>query len=112
MNDFSSFKGRLNRKPFFLRQLILGLFALPISMIIRVPPVFGLQIFLMGLVVGTVISVLIFAQVVKRLHDVDKSGWYSLILFVPLINIAAILALLLLEGSRGTNQYGDDPLLK
>jgi uncharacterized membrane protein YhaH (DUF805 family) len=39
---------------------------------------------------------------VRRMHDVGKSGWFSLI---PIYNI--ILAFT--EGEKGTNQYGDDP---
>ncbi|WP_335966415.1 DUF805 domain-containing protein [Galbibacter sp. PAP.153] len=39
---------------------------------------------------------------VRRLHDVDKSGWFIL---VPLYNII----LLATEGDNGPNQYGPDP---
>lgn len=39
---------------------------------------------------------------VRRMHDVDKSGWYLLIPVYSLI-------LLFTEGTRGNNSYGSDP---
>ena len=47
----------------------------------------------------------------KRWHDRDKSGWWSLIGLVPFIGAIWILVELgILEGTRGPNQYGPDPL--
>lgn len=51
---------------------------------------------------------------VRRLHDSDKSGWLVL-LFVFLTFLLSIIGwvvqavFMLLEGTRGPNQYGDDP---
>ena len=35
---------------------------------------------------------------VRRFHDIDVSGWYTLLLIVPLINILVIIYLLLKKG--------------
>lgn len=43
------------------------------------------------------------AQIVKRCHDVGKSGWW---IFVPLYAIY----LLFVKGEKGPNKYGEDPL--
>lgn len=50
------------------------------------------------------------AVVVRRLHDVDKSGWWYLIFLVPLIGGLLLLYWFVTEGTRGPNQYGPDPL--
>jgi len=42
------------------------------------------------------------AVAIRRMHDVDKSGWFVLI---PIYN----LILACTEGSKGPNQYGVDP---
>jgi uncharacterized membrane protein YhaH (DUF805 family) len=42
------------------------------------------------------------ALAIRRMHDVDKSGWYSLI---PIYN----LILLCTEGTTGDNRFGADP---
>jgi uncharacterized membrane protein YhaH (DUF805 family) len=48
---------------------------------------------------------------IKRWHDRDKSGWWVLIGFVPLIGgIWALIETGILEGTKGPNQYGPDPL--
>ena len=47
----------------------------------------------------------------KRWHDREKSGWWTLILFVPVIGFFWVLIELgMLSGTRGPNQYGSDPL--
>jgi uncharacterized membrane protein YhaH (DUF805 family) len=53
--------------------------------------------------VSVILSLLFsFIQVVKRMHDVDKSGWYF---FVPIYGSSFILK----EGTIGENEYGEDP---
>jgi uncharacterized membrane protein YhaH (DUF805 family) len=42
------------------------------------------------------------AQGTKRLHDIEKSGWWQAVPFYGLW-------LLLKKGMRGPNQYGNDP---
>ena len=49
-----------------------------------------------------IVSIFIIIQCVKRLHDVDKSAFYFL---VPIYNIA----LLILPGTIGKNNFGQDP---
>ena len=47
----------------------------------------------------------------KRWHDRDKSGWWSLIILVPIIGpIWMLVELGILQGTRGANRYGPDPL--
>ncbi len=47
---------------------------------------------------------------VRRLHDVDKSGWWVLIAFIPLIGGLILLFWFCTRGTQGPNKYGDDPL--
>jgi len=49
---------------------------------------------------GTIIPAI--AVGVRRMHDVNKSGWYILIPIYSLI-------LACTEGTTGPNEYGDDP---
>lgn len=63
-----------------------------------------------------IIAVLIFiypalAIYAKRWHDRGKSGWWSLIILVPIIGgIWALVEQGFLRGTDGPNQYGPDPL--
>lgn len=54
---------------------------------------------------------------VRRLHDANKSGWFALsylIMLVPgigeLIGIILMIVIGVLEGTKGENQYGPDPI--
>ena len=47
---------------------------------------------------------------VKRWHDVDKSGWWVLINFVPCIGgLWALIENGFFRGTIGPNQFGPDP---
>jgi uncharacterized membrane protein YhaH (DUF805 family) len=45
----------------------------------------------------------------RRLHDIDKSAWWLLIAFVPLIGVIVLLVFACMEGTRGDNRFGPDP---
>lgn len=62
---------------------------------------------LIGVIVGLIISL---ASSIKRLHDLDKSGWFILLNFVPLVNIWMLIWLWFIKGTSGKNNYGEDPL--
>lgn len=46
---------------------------------------------------------------VRRLHDVERSGWSLLIVVVPLIGVLVLLFLCASKGTDGQNKYGPDP---
>ena len=48
--------------------------------------------------------------VIRRWHDLGKSGWFTLLLLIPLVNLIVAIYLWVKKGDEGPNQYGDDPL--
>lgn len=52
------------------------------------------------------------AVVVRRLHDVGKSGWMFLILLIPIVGFIWILVLLLTDSQQESNNWGDNPKLE
>lgn len=50
------------------------------------------------------------AAAIRRLHDTDKSGWWYLLTFVPVVGGIVLLIFLLLRGTAGSNRFGPDPL--
>ena len=104
---FFSFDGRINRAAFWLGTLIVwvvlivaaGLFARDSS-----------TLFIYGIIAVIAIWPAL-AISIKRWHDRDKSGWWVLIAFVPVIGgIWALVETGFLPGTTGPNQYGPDPL--
>ena len=46
---------------------------------------------------------------IRRLHDVNRSGWWILIAFTC-IGIIPLLYWSIIKGTDGSNDYGDDPV--
>ena len=46
---------------------------------------------------------------IRRLHDLNESGWYVLISFLPFGQLL-ILWLMFKKGTSGINKYGEEPL--
>jgi uncharacterized membrane protein YhaH (DUF805 family) len=49
------------------------------------------------------------AVLVRRLHDIDRTGWWILINLIPLVGTIVLLVFALMPGTPGSNQYGPDP---
>ena len=50
------------------------------------------------------------AVAVRRLHDTDRSGWFYLLIFVPIIGPVVLIVFFIQQGTNGRNRFGDDPL--
>ncbi|MBQ8418643.1 MAG: DUF805 domain-containing protein, partial [Phascolarctobacterium sp.] len=48
--------------------------------------------------------------IVRRCHDLDRSGYWGLLVLIPVVNFFFLLYLLFAKGTEGWNQYGPDPL--
>ena len=72
-------------------------------------PVVG--IVMVGLLVIFALATIIpsLAVQVRRFHDQDKSGWFVLLGLIPYAGGLILFIFMLLEGTRGPNQYGADP---
>ena len=49
------------------------------------------------------------AVVVRRLHDADRSGWWGLLLLLPVIGLIALSVIGLKPGTAGENRFGPAP---
>ena len=62
---------------------------------------------------GVLVTWISLAIAVKRYHDRDKSGWWVLIIFLPVIGgIWYLIECGFLRGTDGNNDYGPDPLAR
>ena len=64
-------------------------------------------------IIGNLYSLAVFLPslgvLVRRLHDVGKSGWFFLIVLIPLIGAIWLLILLFRDGEQGENKWGPNP---
>lgn len=66
---------------------------------------------LAALAIAIVILFFGLAVYVKRCHDRNKSGWWCLLLLIPIVGLVwLIIDLGILKSTEGPNQYGPDPL--
>ena len=107
MNNYVGFKGRASRSEywwFVLFTIIVNFIATAFPSDITPNPtsiIVSLAIFLPSLGV-----------IVRRLHDLGKSGWWILLAIIPIVNligIFVILVFMVMEGEEHTNQYGEVP---
>ena len=111
---FFTSKGRLNRKSYIYRSIFLSLVLSVIQAVLTFASntigalelLFAVLLLVLG-IFGVVASIMMLA---RRLHDLDLSGWWMLLLCVPLINLFFAIYFYFFKGTEGPNQYGDDPL--
>lgn len=109
---FFRYDNRLNRKRYLLRGLALVGIYIVAAMIagtigMMIDEVFGtLLIWLIGLA----IMVPSFMLLIRRLHDLNRPGWWAIGSFIPILNFALSIYVLFIPGTPGPNQYGPDPL--
>ena len=58
---------------------------------------------------GLAVLIPTLAVLVRRLHDIDRTGWWILINLIPLVGTIVLLVFALTPGTPGSNQYGPDP---
>lgn len=46
---------------------------------------------------------------VRRLHDTGRSGWWALLMLVPLVGTLVLFYFALLDSQPGSNEYGPNP---
>jgi uncharacterized membrane protein YhaH (DUF805 family) len=109
----TSYEGRINRAKFWAGVGILFVGAIVATIVDNVIGTtvadlpYGYVYFLYVLIS----LYFVFAIYAKRWHDRDKSGWWSLIALVPIIGgIWLLVECGMLEGTRGLNKFGPDPL--
>jgi uncharacterized membrane protein YhaH (DUF805 family) len=109
INLFSA-KGRIRRRNYFILNLIYTVFIIPI---IAISNYSDNNINFKGQLLIVLICIallLVFIPVtIRRFHDMEYSGWFVLLLFVPLVNLGGGILLLFKDGTIGQNKYGDDP---
>lgn len=110
--DYFSYTGRLNRKIYFIRSLVLVvieciLFVLIDELDTRSDD-FSLILMLLSFILLCIVAD--FMLDMRRFHDLDKSGYFALLSLIPAITPFLYLYLFLMPGTKGANQYGNDPL--
>jgi uncharacterized membrane protein YhaH (DUF805 family) len=97
------FRGRLNRRNFLFGAITISIIS---SLVAKLDPRATMGIF--ELLAGIFSVFFGFSIAVRRLHDINQSGWWSLVALIPVVNFFFVLYLLFVEGT-GKNKFGPSP---
>jgi uncharacterized membrane protein YhaH (DUF805 family) len=107
--NYANFNGRAQRSAFwywalfcFIASIVLGFVDMAIFGSEGVPllqGLFGLATLIPYLAVGA-----------RRLHDTDRSGWWQLLHFIPIIGTIVLIIWMASRGTPGDNRFGPNPL--
>ena len=105
---FFSPSSRINRLRYWAHGALFAfafyaLIAVGAALMALVSPWVGIPILAVAYIGLIVFSVIVMIQ---RLHDLNKTGWFSLLAFVPLANIYLLVILIFFKGTPGRNNYG------
>jgi uncharacterized membrane protein YhaH (DUF805 family) len=104
---YADFSGRARRKEYWMFVLINLIISWSLSLIDYFS---GTTIFsVISLVYSLIVLVPSLGVAVRRLHDVGKSGWYYLLIFLPIIGWIWLLVLFVTEGEQQSNKWGENP---
>lgn len=112
--DYFSYQGRLNRKPYFWRSLLIMFLETVCYIIFDSVWDDDLVSVILLLLSIAVFILCVTADImldIRRLHDVNRSGWFVLLTLIPAVTPFFYLYLFLMPGTDGNNQYGENPLM-
>lgn len=115
-NEIFTTDGRLNRLRYIKYMIILALVAGGSTFVMS-----SMATFLTGDPTSSLVTMITWmwalvagagniALMIRRLHDLGKSGYFVLIALVPVIGVIFSVCLFCIPGQDGYNQYGADPL--
>lgn len=111
LKKYAVFRGRSRRKEYWYFALFVLIITVVLTMIdgligtLDPSTGFGLLsgIFSLAILVPSI------AVSVRRLHDIDRTGWWVLISFVPFVGAIVLLVFAVQDGTPGSNRYGPNP---
>jgi len=104
-DNYANFNGRARRKELWMFYLFAIIFGFIVGFVDGIIGTSGLiiMIYYLALIVPTI------AVIVRRLHDVGKSGWFYFVGLIPIIGGIWLLILLVSDSQSGENDYGSCP---
>ncbi|KQN71811.1 DUF805 domain-containing protein [Sphingomonas sp. Leaf62] len=109
LNRYFEVRGRSRRMEYWMFSLFSALVGVVATII---DSVFGFDMESTG-PVGGISSIALFIPgltvAFRRLHDTDRSAWWMLLVFLPIIGWIWLFVLFVTDGTPGPNRFGADP---
>ena len=113
MNHLFTLEGRITRASFTITiisiSIATGILSFVFNMFLGTTETAGGAAALVGSLVALFGILVIACQLVRRLHDIDRSGWHYWLFLVPIYNLYLSVIVFFKKGTTGPNQFGNDP---
>ena len=106
-DKYVKFTGRASRSEFWYFYLFTVICSLVSNSGYFVSDAFGM---FLSLAVSIVVCPPIMGATVRRLHDINKSGWHILIGIIPILGWIYMIVILCKKGTYGSNRFGEQPV--
>jgi uncharacterized membrane protein YhaH (DUF805 family) len=111
LKKYAVFSGRSRRKEYWYFVLFVVIISIVLSII---DGLFGTNhrstgAGLLSSIFSLAVLIPSIAVSVRRLHDIDRTGWWVLIGLVPIIGWIVLLVFHVQDSTPGTNRYGPNP---
>ena len=104
-SNYVNFSDRACRSEFWFWRLF---YYLALAAVFVIQGALGIHALAALFEVGMLLPIL--AMSVRRLHDLDRSGWWILLSLIPVIGWIILLIWYCTKGTDGPNRFGPDPL--
>jgi uncharacterized membrane protein YhaH (DUF805 family) len=105
MKKYAVFAGRARRQEYWMFVLFNAIISVVIGAIEGIAGSRGA----LGGIYSLAVLLPSLAVSVRRLHDINRSGWWLLISLVPLVGIIVLLVFAVQDSQEGENKYGPNP---
>lgn len=111
LRKYATFSGRAARREFWFFQLwnLVASIALFIVDALLGTDTPELAYGLLGTLYGLGVLVPSLAVGARRLHDIGRTGWWQLIMLIPLLGLILLIVWWATEGEGGPNRFGPEP---
>lgn len=105
---FFSPSSRINRLRYWAHSMLFTFAMIGVFIVLSLVTAFVSQVLGIILIVLAYVAMVVFGfiLIVQRLHDLNKTGWLSLLALVPFANIYLMVLLVFFKGTEGRNNYG------
>lgn len=111
LKKYAVFDGRARRKEYWLFVLFNIIVGVVLNVVDRMTGTYSAD-YGMGALGGIYTLAVLLPGIgvsIRRLHDTDRSGWWLLLIFIPIIGGIVLLVFMILDGTPGTNRFGPNP---
>ena len=111
LKKYAVFSGRARRMEYWFFFLFNFLISILLGLVDAVTGTLNAEtgVGLFSAIYGLAVLIPGIAVTVRRLHDTGRSGWWFLLIFLPIIGGLVLLVFMLFEGEPVENAYGTSP---